>query len=106
LLPYADRLALHGGIGALGPVGTFLGRVEDAAGRPADAERHLRTAVEVAERHGLQPSLARARLALSGVLTRRGDGSAGRAEAAAARSVAERIGMRLVAAEAARLAGT
>jgi DNA-binding SARP family transcriptional activator len=106
LLPYADRLALHGGIGALGPVGTYLGRVEDAAGRPAEAERHLRAAVAVAERHGLRPSLARARLALAGMLARRGDEAAGRAEAAAARSAAEAVGMRLVATKAGRLAGS
>jgi DNA-binding SARP family transcriptional activator len=103
LLPYADQLALHGGIGALGPVRLHLGRVEAALGRTADAEQHLREAIDVAARHGFRPSLAYARLEVARLLSRLGDAAAA-AEAARAREVAEEIGMRRVAAEAARLA--
>ncbi|MGY1619860.1 hypothetical protein ACI797_24225 [Geodermatophilus sp. SYSU D00691] len=73
LLPFADHLAVHGGIGALGPVAVYLG-------------------------------LAKGRLALASLHAGRGEWAAAAAEAAAAREVAEEIGMRLVALEAARLA--
>jgi 8-oxo-dGTP pyrophosphatase MutT (NUDIX family) len=104
LLPFADQLAIHGGIGALGPVGVFLGMVEAASGRLDEAESHLRQSIETAERLGLRPALVRGRLALAGVLAARHERSAAAAEAAAARELAEEIGMRLLARRAARLA--
>nr|WP_246324669.1 BTAD domain-containing putative transcriptional regulator [Petropleomorpha daqingensis] len=104
LLPFADQIAIHGGIGALGPVGVFLGMVEAGAGQLDPAERHLRQAIDTTERLGLRPALVRGRLALAGVLAARGERSAAAGEAAAAREVAEEIGMRLLARRAARLA--
>ncbi|MGY1806334.1 ATP-binding protein [Blastococcus sp. SYSU D00669] len=103
LLPFADHLAVHGGIGALGPVVVYLGQAEAAAGRLENAEAHLRAGIEVAAALGLRPALAKGRLALARVHVGRGERAAAAAEAAAAREVAEEIGMRLVAAEAARL---
>jgi DNA-binding SARP family transcriptional activator len=104
LLPYAGQLAIHGGIGALGPVGVFLGMAEVAAGRLDAAEAHLRSAVATSERLGFRPARARGRLALAGVLAARGDRSAAAAEAAAAREIAEQVGMRGLARRAAGLA--
>jgi hypothetical protein len=74
------------------------------AGQLDEAERHLRQAIETAERLGLRPALVRGRLALAGVLTARGERSAAAGEAAAAREGAEEIGMCLLARRAARLA--
>ncbi|MGK5173456.1 ATP-binding protein, partial [Geodermatophilus sp. CPCC 205761] len=104
LLPHAHRLALQGGIGALGPTALYLGRAEAAAGRTAAAEEHLRQAVAVSERLGLRPSLARGLLALARLHAARGDRGAAAGEAARARAVAEEVGMRLVARDAGRLA--
>jgi hypothetical protein len=104
LLPFAEQIAIHGGIGALGPVGVFLGMAQAGAGQLDEAERHLRQAIETAERLGLRPALVRGRLALAGVLTARGERSAAAGEAAAAREGAEEIGMCLLARRAARLA--
>ncbi len=104
LHPYADDLALQGGIGSLGPVALYLGRVEAAAGRVVQAEQHLRQAIATSGRHGFRPSLARGHLALAHLLADRGDVAAGAAEAAAALAVAEDVGMRGVAQEARRLA--
>jgi len=104
LLPFAEQIAIHGGIGALGPVGVFLGMAQAGAGQLDAAERSLRQAIETAERLGLRPALVRGRLALAGVLTARGERSAAAGEAAAAREVAEEIGMSLLARRAARLA--
>ena len=104
LLPFAEQLAIQGGIGALGPVGVYLGRVEAAAGRRESAEAHLRESIEVAERHGFRPPLAKARLALAELLAARGARAEAAAEAVQARAVAQEIGMRLVADGAARLA--
>jgi hypothetical protein len=68
LRPYAAQLAIHGGIGALGPVAVPLGMAEAAAGRTDEAERHLKDGIGVAERHGFLPALARGRLALAQLL--------------------------------------
>ena len=103
LAPYADHLALQGGIGALGPVALHLGRAEAAAGRTADAERHLRQAVATSAQHRFRPSLARAHLALAQLLAGRGDVAAAAVEAATARDVADEVGMRRVWEEATRL---
>jgi hypothetical protein len=99
LQPYATHLALQGGIGAMGPVALYLGRVEAVAGRTAAAEEHLRAAVATSDRLGLLPSAARAHLALGRLLADRGDALAG-AEAEAARRIAEEIGMTAVARDA------
>jgi hypothetical protein len=104
LLPFADHLAIQGGIGALGPVGVYLGPVEAAAGRTADAEAHLRAGIAMAERHGMRPALARGRLALAELLCVQGAGSEAAAEALAALAVAEDVGMELAARRARRLA--
>ncbi|SEO59733.1 BTAD domain-containing putative transcriptional regulator [Trujillonella endophytica] len=103
LLPFADHLAVQGGIGAQGPVALLLGRAEAAAGRLDDAERHLRQAVAVSARSGLRPSEARARLALASLLARRGDVAGVSAEARAALALAEEVGMVRVADEVRRL---
>jgi tetratricopeptide (TPR) repeat protein len=103
LLPHAGRLAVQGAVGALGPVGVFLGLAEAAAGRTDDAERHLREAVATASRLGLRPSLARGHLALAELLVGRGDPAAA-SHAAEALRLAEEVGMRLVAQQAAELA--
>jgi tetratricopeptide (TPR) repeat protein len=104
LLPFARQIAIQGGIGALGPVGLYLGRVEAAAGRTEDAETHLREAIALAERHGFRPPLARARLALAELLAGRGAPAESAAEAAEARAVADEVGMRLIVEQASRLA--
>jgi tetratricopeptide (TPR) repeat protein len=103
LLPFADQLAVQGGIGAQGPVALLLGRAEAACGRLADAERHLRHAVALSDRHGLRPSLARGLLALASV---RADREEAVALARRALAVAEEVGMALVARDARRLAGS
>ncbi len=103
LLPYADDLALQGGIGSLGPVALYLGRVEAAAGRAEEAEAHIRQAVATSGRHGFRPSLARGHLALAQLLADRGDAAGAATEAAAALAVARDVGMRGVARDAARL---
>lgn len=68
LRPYSGRLTSYGGIGLLGPVDRYLGQAEAVAGRLADAEQHLRRAVEISSRHGFRGSLATAELALAEVL--------------------------------------
>jgi DNA-binding SARP family transcriptional activator len=104
LQPYAGQLAVQGGIGALGPVPVYLGRVEAAAGRTAAAEAHLREGIEIAERHGFRPPLARGHLALAELLAGRGARQESADNAAAALRIAESIGMAEVARQAARLA--
>ncbi len=103
LRPFADQLAVQGGVGALGPVSVFLGRAEAAAGRTEDAERHLREAITTASRLGLRPSLARVHLALAELLADRRSSEAA-VHAAEALRLAEDLGMRLVARRAAELA--
>ena len=103
LLPFADHLALQGGIGALGPVVALPRRAEAAAGRTADAEEHLRQAVATSERHGFRPALAKSRLALARLLAERGELAAAAEEAAKAREVADDVGMLGVSREAERL---
>ncbi len=100
LRPFADQLAVQGGVGALGPVSVFLGRAEAAAGRTEDADRHLRVAIATASRLGLRPSLARGHLALAELLAGQGSPEAA-AHAGEALRLAEELGMRLVARQAA-----
>ena len=97
LLPFADQIAVQGGIGGQGPVALMLGRAEVAAGRSDDAERHLRQAVATSERHGFRPSLARGLLALASLLAARGDAASAGDLARRALEVAEEVGMVLVA---------
>ena len=83
-------LAPHGWIGGLGTTSLHVGLAEVAAGRPHDAEAHLRAAIATSARNCLRPSLARARLAPAA-------GGAASVEAKAALRLAEEVGMRLVA---------
>ena len=92
LLPHGEQFAVQGGIGALGPVAVYLGRVEAAAGRTPAAEQHLRYGIEVCELHGFRPPLARGRLALAELLAARGARQEAADEAAAALRIAESIG--------------
>ena len=103
LLPYAEDLALQGGIGAMGPTSLYLGRAEFAAGRTAAAEEHLRLAAGTSDRLGLRPSAAHAHLALARLLADRGERAEAPLEAAVALKLAEEVGMRVVSREAERL---
>ena len=77
---------------------------ELAAGRPDDAEPHLRAAIATSAQRYLRPSLARAHLALARLLAERGHRAGAAEEAKAALQLAEEVGMRLVAREAGVLA--
>jgi hypothetical protein len=103
LAPYEAEIAVHGGIGALGPVSRFSGRLLVLAGRAEEGERLLRHAVATSARLGVRPSLARASLHLASALLGRGDRDGGLAAAREAVAVAEEVGMRRVLAAARRL---
>ncbi|MFP5377442.1 MAG: helix-turn-helix transcriptional regulator, partial [Acidimicrobiia bacterium] len=103
LLPHAG-LHLAGGAGVIvtrGSVERVLGVTAGACGRLDAAVAHLRRAVEANERSGLPPCVAEAGCELAELLVvRDGPGDrAGAARAAArAAAIAERLGMRPVAA--------
>jgi tetratricopeptide (TPR) repeat protein len=60
LLPFADEVVDIGGATAvLGPVSFFLGLLAHTSGRPEPAGRHLHRALEVAQRLGAAPLIAR-----------------------------------------------
>ena len=64
----AGHVAVYGGIAALGPVTRHLGRLEATLGRWEDAERHLRSCLELSASQGLRPSWADAAVSLAEVL--------------------------------------
>jgi hypothetical protein len=93
LSPYQGRL-VSGGMSAayLGAVDHVLGELALAAGDADAARRHLSAAVEVHERHGQQPWVARslARLAEAHLLA--GDDAAAASAASTASAVATSVG--------------
>jgi hypothetical protein len=79
LSPLRDRLASFGMAGAvcLGPMSLWLGIAARATGDDAQAEGHLRQAVDQSARLHLLPFLARARFELAALLEARGTMEAG-----------------------------
>jgi Flp pilus assembly protein TadD len=80
----------------MGPVSGYAGRAAHAAGYLEEAEELLREAVSACVSLGLRPNEALARSALAAVLCeldRPGDRAEAEAEDAAARSIADAIGM-------------
>lgn len=61
LLPFAGRFVVASGVICMGAVQHYLGGLAMLAGRPDDAERHYRAAVEHHGRVGAEPMLARSR---------------------------------------------
>jgi hypothetical protein len=100
LLPYQGRLVIWGGANTVtGPVCRYLGQLAHRLGRPADAVAHLDRALAWEEETGALPGLARTLTARAAALTARaaeGDGDRAEADQRRARSIAERLGMRLV----------
>ena len=79
LLPYRERLVIWGGANAVnGPASYYLGLLAARLGRPDDAVTHFAEAVELAERIGARPALARGLVELGEALTRRGGDGDGR----------------------------
>jgi len=73
LLPYRGRLVIWGGANAVnGPASHYLGLLAARLGRPDDAVTHFEDAIELAERIGARPALARGLVELGEALTRRG----------------------------------
>jgi DNA-binding CsgD family transcriptional regulator/tetratricopeptide (TPR) repeat protein len=111
LLPHAE-LFVCGGAGVIiisGPVRSPLGVAAATLGRLDDAVRHLRAAIDSAERVGMSPAVAQATYHLARVLTRRtrpGDRDEAEALAVGAATLAERLGMRLLHRQAQHLAGS
>ena len=97
LAPYHGRLAIAGLAGiSMGPVSGYAGRAAHGAGRLGEAEELLREAVTTSVELGIRPNEARARAALADVLReldRPGDGAEADAEEAAARAIADAIGL-------------
>jgi tetratricopeptide (TPR) repeat protein len=71
LLPYADRVAVSYPEIAIGSVARHLGLAAIAAGRPDEAEAHLRHAIELDERIGARRAVARSRADLQPLLRSR-----------------------------------
>jgi DNA-binding CsgD family transcriptional regulator len=99
LLPHADMFVCSGaGVIAIpGSVRYPLGIAAAAIGRPDDAIRHLRAAIDSGHRAGMPPMVAQATYQLARVLARRtrpGDRDEARALAATAAALADRLGMR------------
>ncbi len=67
-----DGMMIASAIGAIGPVGYFLGLIEGMAGRLDEAVAHLEGAAALAGVGDMAPSLARVRLTLAATLERRG----------------------------------
>jgi DNA-binding CsgD family transcriptional regulator len=105
LLPYADRLVC-GGAGIVAVVGTVrdaLGLAAGVLGRLDDAVTHLRAGIELANRIDMPPAVAASTYHLAAVLARRrrpGDREESTALAIAAASMADRLGLRPLAAKA------
>jgi hypothetical protein len=100
LLPYEGRLVVWGGANTVtGPVARYLGLLAHRLGRPADAIAHLDRALAWEEQTGALPGVARTLAARAAVFTARsGEGDVDRADAdrRRARSIAERLGMRVL----------
>ena len=92
LTPVAHHVALYGGIGALGPVTRYLGRLHAALGRWEEAEAHLRACLELSASRGFRPSWVAAAAALADVLDATGRGGAASGLREEAESVAAEIG--------------
>jgi DNA-binding CsgD family transcriptional regulator len=111
LTPFAD-LFVCSGLGALGTSGSArlpLGISAGTIGRLDEAVQQLRVAIEVNDRAGVAPFAATARFQLARMLARRrrpGDRDEAAAYAAAASSVAERLGMRPLHSKATQLTAT
>jgi DNA-binding CsgD family transcriptional regulator/tetratricopeptide (TPR) repeat protein len=101
-----DGLMIASALGAVGPVGYFLGRVEGLLGDQGAALWHFGESVELAVRGGYGPWLARARLAHAKAgLTRRAPGDRERARQSASLAVAgaRQLGMERVRLQAQRI---
>ena len=100
LLPYQGRLVVWGGANTVtGPVSRYLGLLAHRLDRPADALAHLDRALAWEEETGALPGLARTLAARAEVLAARSDqGHRDRAETdrRRARSIAERLGLRML----------
>jgi DNA-binding CsgD family transcriptional regulator len=99
LLPHAELFVCSGAgvIMILGSVRYPLGIVAATMGRLDDAARHLRAAIDSAERAGMPPAVAQATHQLARVLARRtrpGDRDEAAALATVAATLADRLGMR------------
>jgi tetratricopeptide (TPR) repeat protein len=67
-LPYADRHAYGHAEGSVGSVSRALGILAGVLGRPDDAERHFRDALEMNERMGARPWVAHTQYDLATML--------------------------------------
>ncbi|MEH3154411.1 MAG: BTAD domain-containing putative transcriptional regulator [Gordonia paraffinivorans] len=67
LAPYADRVAIIGQVGCVGPVSLALGRLHAALGRVEEAREQARFALDLGERTDGFPTVLRARLLLARV---------------------------------------
>jgi DNA-binding CsgD family transcriptional regulator len=99
LLPHADLFVCSGAgvIMILGSVRYPLGIAAATMGRLDDAVRHLRAALDTAERAGMPPAIAQATHQLARVLARRtrpGDRDEAAALAVTAATLADQLGMR------------
>jgi DNA-binding CsgD family transcriptional regulator len=99
LLPHADLFVCSGAgvVMILGSVRYPLGIAAATIGRLDDAVRHLRAAIDSAQRTGMPPMVAQATHQLARVLARRtrpGDRDEAAALATAAAALADRLGMR------------
>ena len=93
LTPVAHHLAVYGSIAALGPVTRYLGRLEAALGRWADAEAHLKDCLDVSAAQGLHPSWAAAAVSLAEVLVDTGRAAAAVDLLTEALRVADELGL-------------
>ena len=100
LAPVAGHVAVYGGIAALGPVTRHLGRLEATLGRWDEAERHLRSCLEVSRTQGLRPSWADAAVSLAEVLIATGRPEQATQLLAEAEGTADELGLSRVAARA------
>jgi DNA-binding SARP family transcriptional activator len=81
------------GVACIGAADRFLGMLAVTCGRHDEAERLFERALDLEERLGLPPFVARTRLWFARALTARGDTDRARAEASASRLLADELGM-------------
>jgi len=96
LASYGERVATGYPEISLGPIARFLGILSSTTGRWDDAEQHLLRAIELSERIGARPSLARAQENYGQVLVWRGrpeDADRARALFESARAAYGALGM-------------
>lgn len=100
LSPYRGRLVVQGGaVIVMEPVSHYLGLLATALGTPHDAVAYLNEAVKLEEEIGALPHLAYSLDALADARTARGapgDAQAALDDRRRARSIAERLGMRVL----------